>query len=221
MNYEELLSSIRFGARVAENERKELLAYFVETYQWKRMLRGEVDIVYGAKGAGKSAIYLLMETVRDMFEQEDRTIIIPAENYVGTPAFQVLNAQSLRKEGETYLNDDLEAKLRFIWKLYFVALISEELRGRNLRNESIDRVVAEVERANLIPKEKSLRNVLRSVVGFFRNHHLKDASVEIPGFAARISFVEPDAEGLAKGVKTPQDLLQMLQDGLEKVGYTI
>lgn len=217
----ELLEAIRFGNRVAEHERKDLVNYFVETYQWRRLLRGEVDIIYGAKGSGKSAIYLLMDTVREMFEEEDRTIILPAENYTGTPAFQVLDAQSLRKEGETFLNDDLEAKLRFIWKLYFASLIAEDLKSRGIRNDDIDQVIQYVEEAQLIPKEKSLKNMLRSVVGFFRKNHLKDASLEVPGFSAKISFLEPDAEQLMKGVKTPQDLLESLEKGLEAMDWTV
>ena len=58
----ELLKSISFGARVAEEEITELAKYFVETDQWSRMINGEIDIVRGDKGAGKSAIYSLLIT---------------------------------------------------------------------------------------------------------------------------------------------------------------
>ena len=34
--------------------------YFVETDQWNRIYNGGVDVIYGAKGSGKSAIYHLM-----------------------------------------------------------------------------------------------------------------------------------------------------------------
>jgi hypothetical protein len=44
-----LLTSISFGARVAEDEINELAKYFVETDQWSRMVKGEIDIVRGAK----------------------------------------------------------------------------------------------------------------------------------------------------------------------------
>ena len=33
---------------------------FVETDQWSRIVKGEIDIVRGDKGAGKSAIYSLL-----------------------------------------------------------------------------------------------------------------------------------------------------------------
>lgn len=41
-----------FGSRVAEEEVESLHEYFVETEQWRRLLAGEVDIVFGSKGAG-------------------------------------------------------------------------------------------------------------------------------------------------------------------------
>jgi hypothetical protein len=62
MNKFELLKSISFGARVAEDEINELGKYFVETDQWSRMVKGDIDVVRGAKGAGKSAIYSLLIT---------------------------------------------------------------------------------------------------------------------------------------------------------------
>ncbi len=55
----ELLKQLDFGAQVAEEELNELASYFVETNQWSRMEKGEIDIVRGEKGAGKSAIYSL------------------------------------------------------------------------------------------------------------------------------------------------------------------
>jgi hypothetical protein len=53
----DLLRNMSFGARVAEEETGELASYFVETDQWNRIFRGEIDVVRGEKGAGKSAIY--------------------------------------------------------------------------------------------------------------------------------------------------------------------
>jgi hypothetical protein len=40
----------------------ELAKYFVETDQWNRIVKGEIDVVIGAKGAGKRAIYSLLIT---------------------------------------------------------------------------------------------------------------------------------------------------------------
>ena len=55
-----LLKTISFGQRVAEDETAALAGYFVETDQWERILKGEIDVVRGEKGSGKSAIYSLL-----------------------------------------------------------------------------------------------------------------------------------------------------------------
>jgi hypothetical protein len=60
MERHELLKQMSFGARVAEDEVTELARYFVETDQWSRIFNGDVDIIRGEKGAGKSAIYSLL-----------------------------------------------------------------------------------------------------------------------------------------------------------------
>jgi ABC-type lipoprotein export system ATPase subunit len=57
----ELLKGLSFGARVAEDETI-LTKYFVETDQWDRIFRGDIDIMRGDKGSGKSAIYSLLAT---------------------------------------------------------------------------------------------------------------------------------------------------------------
>jgi hypothetical protein len=60
-----LLREVPFGAQVAEEETNDLADYFVETDQWLRIFGGEVDVIRGHKGAGKSAIYLLLSTRTD------------------------------------------------------------------------------------------------------------------------------------------------------------
>jgi hypothetical protein len=67
----ELLKNLTFGARVAEEETAELANYFVETDQWNRIFRGEIDIIRGDKGAGKSAIYsLLAAKSNELFDKK-------------------------------------------------------------------------------------------------------------------------------------------------------
>jgi hypothetical protein len=54
------LSNVNFGDRVAENESRQLASYFIKTDDWEQLRTGKVDIVFGAKGAGKSALYTLL-----------------------------------------------------------------------------------------------------------------------------------------------------------------
>jgi len=61
---------VSFGQRVAEDEVDELASYFVQTEQWRLVESGQVDIVFGSKGAGKSAIYsTLLSRADEMFDQ--------------------------------------------------------------------------------------------------------------------------------------------------------
>lgn len=53
----ELLQTVKFGERIAEEELEYLQKYFVQTEDWRRLYSGEVDVIYGSKGSGKSALY--------------------------------------------------------------------------------------------------------------------------------------------------------------------
>ena len=53
----DVLGPLTIGSRVAEDEVDQLASYFVETDQWQRVAAGQVDIIFGAKGAGKSALF--------------------------------------------------------------------------------------------------------------------------------------------------------------------
>jgi hypothetical protein len=53
----DILERVSFGKRIAEEEVDDLAQYFVETNQWRQIFAGEKDVVFGDKGAGKSAIY--------------------------------------------------------------------------------------------------------------------------------------------------------------------
>ncbi len=68
-----LLERLTFGASAAENEIRELSGYYLETDQFQRALRGEVRLVVGRKGSGKTAIFV---QVRDRTRQERQHIVL-------------------------------------------------------------------------------------------------------------------------------------------------
>ncbi len=68
-----LLENLSFGASAAENEFRELAGYYLETDQFQRALRGEVRLVVGRKGSGKTAIFA---QVRDRIRQERQNIVV-------------------------------------------------------------------------------------------------------------------------------------------------
>ena len=51
------LRSISLGAVAAENEFRSLAQYFVATSEFSRTVKGEINVVTGRKGSGKSAIF--------------------------------------------------------------------------------------------------------------------------------------------------------------------
>src|SRR5689334_22516363 len=112
MTKHDVLVATTFGQRIAEDEADELSLYFVETDQWRKVISGQVDVVYGPKGSGKSALYSLLRTKRD--ELIGRSIILaPGESVRGTPVFEALVADPPTSEDQ----------FRGLWKLYFLSLI--------------------------------------------------------------------------------------------------
>jgi hypothetical protein len=87
----DVLTATTFGQRIAEDESETLNSYFVETEQWRKVISGQVDVVYGPKGSGKSALYALLRNNR--LSLNDQGIILAAgENVRGTPVFEALIA---------------------------------------------------------------------------------------------------------------------------------
>ncbi|MGC2785283.1 MAG: hypothetical protein WA397_15920 [Roseiarcus sp.] len=115
MERKDLLQKISFGSQVAEDERRQLATYFVETDQWRRISNDEIDIIRGEKGAGKSAIYaLLNEKEAEFFEK--RILITAGENPRGETVFRDIIAEPPATEPEFVL----------LWKLYILALVARE-----------------------------------------------------------------------------------------------
>jgi hypothetical protein len=66
------LQKLSLGASAAENEFRTLSSYFVETAEFVRTMRGEVNVVAGRKGSGKTAIFF---QARDQF-REDKSAVV-------------------------------------------------------------------------------------------------------------------------------------------------
>jgi hypothetical protein len=68
-----LLERINLGSSAAENELQELGQYFLETDEFRRTLRGEIRVVAGRKGSGKTALFA---QVRDKLRQDRSRVIL-------------------------------------------------------------------------------------------------------------------------------------------------
>src|SRR5664279_4881675 len=155
MNRFDVLAVSSFGHRVAEEETHDLLSYFVKTDQWKRVYEGDVDVVYGVKGSGKTAIYslLLLKTA----ELKGRNIeVIPAENASSDPIFSAIDSSPT------------EEKLRSLWKLYFARLITEHLRALGVQNSEFSQAERVLQRGRWIPYRGGTTRFFVSVVDWLK-----------------------------------------------------
>jgi energy-coupling factor transporter ATP-binding protein EcfA2 len=70
---ETFLERLNLGASSAENELRELSYYYLETDEFRRVLRGEIRVVTGRKGAGKTALFVHM---RDRLRSDRGNVVL-------------------------------------------------------------------------------------------------------------------------------------------------
>lgn len=220
MNKKQLLQNITFGKRIAEEEVAELESYFVETDQWRRIYNGEVDIIYGVKGSGKSAIYSLLLNRRNIL-REQNVFVVAAEDPRGTPIFKDLVPDPPASEIE----------FRNLWKVYFLALVGRLLRDEGIIDESSQKVISALEGADLLSKERSLRTLLRTVVDFVRSlaraESLEggfsfDSNTGIPsGVTGKVTLREPTLAQKKLGLVSVDNLLELANESLQGKGCRI
>ncbi len=68
-----LLARISVGDSTAENEMTTLKDYYLQTDQYLKAVRGEVNLVVGRKGAGKTALFIQL---RDSVRADKRNIVV-------------------------------------------------------------------------------------------------------------------------------------------------
>lgn len=69
----DLLARLNLGSTAAENEMPYLAGYFVQTDAYLRALRGEVRLVVGRKGSGKTALF---SQIRDSVRQNRANVVL-------------------------------------------------------------------------------------------------------------------------------------------------
>jgi hypothetical protein len=158
MERKELLRSISFGARVAEEETSELATYFVETDQWDRLFRGAVDVIKGDKGTGKSAIYsLLLDKSSELFDK--RILLIPAERPQGAPAFKELTTDPPATEDE----------FMGLWKLYILTLIARSADDYGINSIYMRELKGRLIDQGLLESDFDLIRVLKKSLQYVRS----------------------------------------------------
>lgn len=216
----ELLQQIKFGERIAEDETENLSRYFLETEDWRRVKGDEVDIIYGNKGAGKSAIYSILEKNRD--DLFDKNILLTtAENPRGNTVF----------EGLSIAPPTSQIEFVRLWKLYFLIITVSEFKEWNVQNRYFKELQNILEDSDLVPAQKGLRAILKKCRDYISNIMsieslqpgvgLNEVSGLPEDIHFKISFREPSKKELAAGIKSIETLYEILDNGLKEERFTL
>ncbi len=220
MNTRELLKSINFGESVAELEADRLHHYFIETHYWQQIRSGAVDIVYGPKGSGKSAIYsLINEHEAELFQEN--TVLMFAENPRGATAFSSLQTSPPASE----------RSFIYLWKLYLLTLIGEHLESFGVQSSDGAEVVSALKSSGFILEKNPLRVFLGGASQYIKKYFnptsleptitFDAATGTVTGGGVKIAFSEPSREHAAAGVQSVDTLLHKANTELERTGFTI
>lgn len=216
----ELLKKLSFGSQVAEEEVQFLENYFVQTDQWNRIFSGKIDIVRGEKGAGKSALYLLLgKNSNALLDQ--KILLVSGENPRGATVFKDLISDPPTSEPEFVV----------LWKIYILSIICHELRDLGIGDGEIPSVFGALEEAKLLESKLNLPGLLRLAQSFARRLLTQtklEAGVELDsvtgapsGIIGRISLAEPTGELRSRGVSSIDGMFEKINDGLAKSGYSV
>jgi hypothetical protein len=215
-----LLEEAGFGARVAEHELADLARYFVETDQWRRVYKGERDIVLGPKGAGKSALYsLVVQRAEDLL---GRNIIVqPAENPEGAPVFQAVAGDPPTSE------DEFEG----LWKLYFLSLVAEVLLDWEVETDEAHEVYQALKAEGLLTRKATLAQRLQAVRAYVRQWFqpksvetglMLDPATGVPtGVTGKITLGEPTADESKEGLVSVDELLRRADHAMAQIDFTV
>ena len=199
---------VNFGDRVAENEAGNLASYFVRTDNWEKVRSNTADIVFGSKGAGKSALYTLLVADSPKLELE-RRVLISAEKPKGQPVFSEISNEPPTTEQEFVT----------LWKIYLCQLIVQALYTKGLCDGDAGQVRQKLIDANLMEEENTLKRLVNSAMSFARRlTHIE--SIEGKGslegeLGGKITFKTPDIEKRKLGYTSIDDLLEKLNGHLK------
>jgi hypothetical protein len=186
----DILRETNIGERIAEEESQILTDFFLETHIWEQFFAGEIDVVYGAKGAGKSALYLNLLRNRAKLKKQNRIVLVEAENPTGHTAFAGM------------VNDPPPEEKEFIhiWKLYALILITDRLLDSFPMSMELLRVRLLLNRSQIDMKKNTLSHLfesanlyvkkLRKVSSIQPGVDIDSNSGLISGFYGKVTFDE-------------------------------
>jgi len=165
-----------------------------------------VDVVYGPKGSGKSAIYSLIDDHEAEFFQ-NHIVLKFAENPRGATAFSDLQTDPPASE----------RSFIYLWKLYLLSLVGEHLESFGTQTSSGKDVVSALKNSGFILETNPLRVFLGRASNYIKkyfnpqslepNVSFSEATGTVTGTGVKISFAEPSPDLAATGVQSIDALL--------------
>lgn len=201
------IAELNVGSRVAEQEVEGLKTYFLKTPLWYSILNEDVDIIFGCKGSGKSALYTYLPNQE--YELMGKSVyLLPAENPRGTVAFKDLSTRPPKNEFE----------FKSIWKLYLIILIAQKLTEEHYSDKNFQFVIEKLQESDLLPRRLSFTAIVKMVRDYIRrvnptfepNVGLDQYSGLVNKFGVKISLLEPSTKDADKGIVSLDHLLEML-----------
>lgn len=215
-----LLKETSFGSSVAEDERADLGKYFVKSEQWTNLLSGDIDVIFGPKGSGKSALYSELLSQEEYLKKRS-IILVNAENPTGEPVFK-----SVIVEPTPTLD-----VFRNIWKLYFVVLIGRAFLDEKIENEKASNILSLLGKYKLLTPEKNLKTLLKGVWDYvlsLMSPESYEIGLEIDpvtqqpsGVKGKITLKEPSANDITKGYQSIDNLLSLCNSALSSANLKI
>lgn len=221
MLVKELLSIINLGSTVAENE-ESLENYFLKTRTFNKLIKDEIDIIAGAKGAGKSAIYqYITQNYRSIKELKD-VEIVPAINPTGDPVFKIVTDK-----------DNINAaQFTDLWKWYIFSLVGNKIM--DIYEGEISEHIKELDRILTVSKLRlndiKPRKSFEHIVAWFRkivNPSVLEGGISIdvstgfPVFSAKVNYSTEEAEETKVKIITADKALEIINSILITKGFRI
>lgn len=157
----EILHRIEFGKSAAEAD-KGLKDYFLITDVFLDLISGNISMVSGEKGTGKSAIYKYLTQESLKMPELNGIDIISAFNLSGEPIFRRLGDESKLTDGQ-YIT---------MWKMYFLSLVGNWLlkKHKGIFSQKMQRLDALLSSFDMLSSDDNATNVFSKLMIWLRNN---------------------------------------------------
>lgn len=157
----DLLQKFEFGNPVAEFDQG-LSNYFLVTDVFNRLVQGNVDLITGEKGTGKTAIYQYLQQSQHARPELKDIRVVAGINPSGEPLFRRFGDEEKLSEGQ-YVT---------VWKLYFLSLIANWIfkHSPNPASKDFKNLEALLSKIGLLTTDSSAGSVFPRLMGWLREH---------------------------------------------------